>query len=708
MAAAGVCGASGACGADGACGESAVASEHWKVVGKGKGAYERVTSLKYVGEGHGSINKEAHVLVSGRSPVVGAILCMLALPVLIGLGYLFLWGNAPAMDEIPPIATEPDCVTDFANWETSWEEDRQTFCCTHFQRACKAEVKKVPKWVVHDVHVPVDVPVKKEVPVPVTTVKTVQVKAPPPYSCEDKSEVDKWSTDHQRWCCYLKGFGCKPVIVDKTEYRTVTKIKEVQVPHYIEPKKPKVKIVHKDVPYEVPGTPKIIPVKLPQQVIYKTRVQMVPKLIKVEQPSKTVYVKKPVPHHVHPKPIYEKVPVVDKDSYDCNQGFSNWYFGWSDVKKDFCCKTADKGCPHTWHGSLHLHTHVEVSHGVGKDAGHIYDCHAGFSNWKQGWSVSKKKWCCSREQRGCEKFYCDGDSHMWHAEKRDWCCRNFQEGCAKTTLSAMGCDANCVLGGHGSTCQSRIEWTQHHVFAGHGDAACSLAYSKVQVECDVCRACSIEAAGCSIQHVETSEAFDCHAAFNNLHRAWSPAKKQWCCTTKKMGCEGSSPPSVDPGVGMMWKHIQVNGFWVWQAVHGGGAGGIVSLPYDCNAGFRHRATGWSPGKKSWCCKNQKIGCMDVNMAAGAAGAAAAAAASGAAVAAASGATGINPPSIAGHDMMWKHVMSGGQWHWEQHHLGHADMGNFHECDSHWPSGWQQAWNAGQKDYCCKMFGRGCQ
>ena len=55
-------------------------------------------------------------------------------------------------------------------------------------------------------------------------------------------------------------------------------------------------------------------------MIYKTRVQIVPKLIKVEQPGKTVYVKKPVPHHVHPKTIYEKVPVVDKDSYDCNQG----------------------------------------------------------------------------------------------------------------------------------------------------------------------------------------------------------------------------------------------------------------------------------------------------------------------------------------------------------------------------------------------------
>ena len=46
--------------------------------------------------------------------------------------------------------------------------------------------------------------------------------------------------------------------------------------------------------------------------------------------------------------------------------------------------------------------------------------------------------------------------------------------------------------------------------------------------------------------------------------ARSPAKKQWCCTTKKMGCEGSSPPSVDPGVGMMWKHVQATDserFW---------------------------------------------------------------------------------------------------------------------------------------------------
>jgi uncharacterized membrane protein YjfL (UPF0719 family) len=41
--------------------------------------------------------------------------------------------------------------------------------------------------------------------------------------------VDAWSADHQRWCCYAASVGCKPIIVDKTVYKTVTKIKEIQL-----------------------------------------------------------------------------------------------------------------------------------------------------------------------------------------------------------------------------------------------------------------------------------------------------------------------------------------------------------------------------------------------------------------------------------------------------------------------------------------------
>ena len=121
--------------------------------------------------------------------------------------------------------------------------------------------------------------------------------------------------------------------------------------------------------------------------------------------------------------------------------------------------------------------------------------------------------------------------------------------------------------------------------------------------------------------------------------AWSPSKKHWCCTQRGKGCEGSSPPAVDAGFGMVWKHVQagrvkkgrfalfwllpcwlvvsyfenasranwiaitslertkVNGYWTWQAVHA--AGGIhTKLPYDCHAGRQNWHIGWSAPKKA--------------------------------------------------------------------------------------------------------------
>ena len=105
-------------------------------------------------------------------------------------------------------------------------------------------------------------------------------------------------------------------------------------------------------------------------------------------------------HHVvyHPPHHYTQ--------YNCHAGYSNWYFGWSEHKKAWCCHHADLGCPGTWHGSYHLHVHV--THGVGHAHGRIYDCDAGFSNWMQGWSDSKKDWCCSHEHKGCVKYHCSG------------------------------------------------------------------------------------------------------------------------------------------------------------------------------------------------------------------------------------------------------------------------------------------------------------
>lgn len=146
------------------------------------------------------------------------------------------------------------------------------------------------------------------------------------------------------------------------------------------------------------------------------------------------------PHREHRHVIYVNVPAPapvvhyhhSHFKYDCHSGYSNWYFGWSAHKKGWCCQNANMGCPGTWHGSYHLSAHM--MHGVGHAHGRIYDCNAGFSNWMQGWSDSKKDWCCQHNARGCQKFHCTGASAMWGTEKRDWCCNNFQKACPRTRV----------------------------------------------------------------------------------------------------------------------------------------------------------------------------------------------------------------------------------------------------------------------------------
>ena len=112
-----------------------------------------------------------------------------------------------------------------------------------------------------------------------------------------------------------------------------------------------------------------------------------------------------------------------------------------------------RGCPGAAHGHWSLHMTKTVS--GGQATGKIYDCDAGFSNWLQGWSDSKKSWCCAKKSRGCVKHHCfTGDISTWGQDKRDWCCSNHQRGCAHTTLSPLGCDAVCVL--HGAACYDSL------------------------------------------------------------------------------------------------------------------------------------------------------------------------------------------------------------------------------------------------------------
>lgn len=512
--------------------------------------------------------------------------------------------------------------------------------------------------------------VKVQMPPQPPLIRTVHMMTPPrTYHCASDigSQPDPdWSNRHVRWCCYKYKEWCPHTVVDKDYYHTVTKVARVRVPvpEPMPTHAPIVRTIHRT--YHVPSPPNYVHVHVPGPTVVKPVVVHDRVPVPFHEPPKVIDVKKPYPVHVKGPDHFVKVPVpspphvvtqyhtkwntvIDQtydchngledwghlwshskkswccdhqdvgcghwekvvhvvQTYDCHAGFKNWFHGWSGAKKEWCCAHKSRGCPGDFHGHWqhHIKVHVE-QHGVGHGG---YDCEAGAHNWIQGWSAHKKDWCCHKgHSQYCVQFHCHGahgNVASWSSDQRDFCCKTFQLGCPHTTLSPLGCDAQCVIKGQARTCSERMDWTQKHVFGSEKENACNLAYSKVQVECDVCRACSIEAAGCGKQG-KGLEPFDCHAALGNFCRAWSPAKKVWCCNNKQKGCQSpDTPPACDAGAGKVWHKVMISGHWSWEAVMSGAVS--VGHAYNCQEGLSNWEAGWSGDKKGWCCSHQQIGC----------------------------------------------------------------------------------------------------
>ncbi|CAE7876504.1 unnamed protein product [Symbiodinium necroappetens] len=194
-----------------------------------------------------------------------------------------------------------------------------------------------------------------------------------------------------------------------------------------------------------------------------------------------------------------------------------------------------------------------------------------------------------------------------------------------------------------------------------------------------------------------------HTAFparEDCREAWSPEKKHWCCTKQGKGCEGHRPPSVDAGYGMVWKHVQVNGYWTWTAVHGHGH---ASMPYDCHAGMHNWRTGWAgaaptntldakaepPPEEVWQAPRRE---------------AASSCTTSSTTAVAFTVDHAHPPSAAGSGMMWSWSTAGGGG-------GHRVQVSSH---GHLPfnclagvANWQAGWSHPKQVWCCNHFGNSC-
>jgi hypothetical protein len=158
------------------------------------------------------------------------------------------------------------------------------------------------------------------------------------------------------------------------------------------------------------------------------------------------------------------------------------------------CARCDRGCPTT--------TSTTPS----------YDCNAGFTNWKRGWSRIKKRWCCEHKQRGCTgtevEFDCNAALNnlekAWSPKKKHWCCQHAQRGCPPPSardrpppLSSGGltastpCNAPCSFNGYSSTCQGHITFAARKYYSGKSDA-CMQARTLLVKFCPGCSSCPLD------------------------------------------------------------------------------------------------------------------------------------------------------------------------------------------------------------------------
>eukprot|EP00418_Pyrodinium_bahamense_P023852 CAMPEP_0179131874 /NCGR_PEP_ID=MMETSP0796-20121207/62660_1 /TAXON_ID=73915 /ORGANISM="Pyrodinium bahamense, Strain pbaha01" /LENGTH=560 /DNA_ID=CAMNT_0020830809 /DNA_START=124 /DNA_END=1807 /DNA_ORIENTATION=+ len=143
--------------------------------------------------------------------------------------------------------------------------------------------------------------------------------------------------------------------------------------------------------------------------------------------------------------------------FDCSAGYGHWQFGWSSQKKDWCCEKEMRGCV-TSTSTATASTTMPQPHHSGP-----FDCNAGYANWMNGWSPSKKRWCCQHEVKGCtttagpstNPYDCSAGFTDWEIGwspgKKLWCCRHQTKGCTTKAAHVVATTSQVAGMAFGST-----------------------------------------------------------------------------------------------------------------------------------------------------------------------------------------------------------------------------------------------------------------
>ncbi|CAK0841351.1 unnamed protein product [Prorocentrum cordatum] len=160
-----------------------------------------------------------------------------------------------------------------------------------------------------------------------------------------------------------------------------------------------------------------------------------------------------------PPPGEGETSTAPAEPYDCHADFADWETGWTEPRKEWCCKNYGGPCA------------ASAPQGEVQ----IYDCALDLETWEQSWDPEKKEWCCSSEHVGCEPYECgeNEDPAGLDAAEIAWCCLHLSKHCPELSEGEGGSEEpyDCAIGvltWRSSWDDQKQEWCCEHHHLGCG------------------------------------------------------------------------------------------------------------------------------------------------------------------------------------------------------------------------------------------------
>lgn len=499
--------------------------ENWSYVGDRSGAYEKVYTYRFVGEGRGDFdfdNPPLGAVPPGSSPpamsarlqiLKWSMLCLGATGLITvcvittlaifsprgaqGLAALASPTPSPisratlaVTDDSSTSTTLFDCEAGFNRWKKSWSPAKKAYCCREYKRGCAEDEGQ-----------------QRPIAGANATGK--------PYKCTDSKDAEAWSFAMRQWCCKHEDVGCPSKLPGGETSKCgascdlgglsgscAAHMRRAAADKFAGDSDP-CPAAWAEVGRHCPQCSGCSP--------DAAHCGAAPTPAPAPAPEPKVPARASQPAASSENSCGQTCP-VGSNSLSCKaqvqalaaSEFSSQTNGClsavSFVRKrcSACarCSPVDAGCAE-WSPSKAQAAaptappaavpRAEGERGAGGAGGkaketeedELFDCNAGISDFARIWTLAKKQWCCKHKHRGCPPavdYDCDAGLKKWQTGwslfKKAWCC-------------------------------------QH------------------------------EFKGCPDKH---SELFDCNAKYSTWQEDWSPGKQAWCCKHAARACTTTHPP----------------------------------------------------------------------------------------------------------------------------------------------------------------------